>query len=288
MIFLDPKSDIAFKKLFSNAKHTDIIINFLNNTLQRPKDSQIISVTINDPYNHPETQFTKSSIVDVRCKDQNDAEYILEMQVVNQHDFAERAQYYVAIALARQLQRSEEYIKLTPVIFIGIVNFNIFKTEAYISHHGTVDLETHERTMTFQEYHFIELKKFNKDLDKLDNDADKWVYFFKYAKDLETIPKELKKPLALTEAFTILEQGNWTRKELEEYDRSLDELRIRNSQIKTARDEGLLKGKIEGKLEGEKAKALVIAKNLLDVLDTKTIALKTGLHVEEIELLKKI
>jgi hypothetical protein len=157
MIFLDPKSDIAFKKLFSNAQHTEIVINFLNNTLNRPKGKKIVSVTINDPYNHPETITAKSSIVDVRCTDQNGSEYILEMQVVNQQDYAERSHYY--------------------------------------------------------------------------------------------------------------------------YDRNLDELRIRNSQIATARD--------EGKLEGEKAQALTIAKNLLDVLDTKTIALKTGLSVEEIESLKK-
>jgi len=41
-----------------------------------------------------------------------------------------------------------------------------------------------------------------------------------------------------------------------------------------------------GKIEGEKMKAVEIAKNLLDILDIETIALKTGLSIEEIENLK--
>ncbi len=47
------------------------------------------------------------------------------------------------------------------------------------------------------------------------------------------------------------------------------------------------KGKEEGREEGEKIKALEIAKNLLDILDNKTIAIKTGLTEEEIDALRK-
>ena len=38
-------------------------------------------------------------------------------------------------------------------------------------------------------------------------------------------------------------------------------------------------------LDGEKKKQIEIAENLLDVLDTETIALKTGLTIKEVELL---
>ena len=38
---------------------------------------------------------------------------------------------------------------------------------------------------------------------------------------------------------------------------------------------------------GEKKKAIEIAKNLLDVLDSETIATKTGLSLEEVENLRK-
>lgn len=41
--------------------------------------------------------------------------------------------------------------------------------------------------------------------------------------------------------------------------------------------------KEEGREEGEKKKAIEIAKNLLDVLDDETISIKTGLTIEEVK-----
>lgn len=51
---------------------------------------------------------------------------------------------------------------------------------------------------------------------------------------------------------------------------------------------GRAEGKAEGRAEGEKLKAIEIAKNLLDVLDERTISIKTGLSLEEIQKLKNI
>lgn len=57
------------------------------------------------------------------------------------------------------------------------------------------------------------------------------------------------------------------------------------------RAEGIELGKQEGielgKQEGEQAKALEISRNLLDVLDDATIALKTGLTLEQITALRE-
>lgn len=40
--------------------------------------------------------------------------------------------------------------------------------------------------------------------------------------------------------------------------------------------------------QGEKKKALEIAKNLLDILDNETIAIKTGLTVDEVNRLRVV
>ena len=42
----------------------------------------------------------------------------------------------------------------------------------------------------------------------------------------------------------------------------------------------------QGRQEGEQAKALEIARNLLDVLDDSTIAAKTGLSVDDVQALR--
>ena len=42
MIFLDPKSDIAFKKLFGDIAHKNILISFLNSVLERIEGEKIV------------------------------------------------------------------------------------------------------------------------------------------------------------------------------------------------------------------------------------------------------
>ncbi|MCX5924999.1 MAG: Rpn family recombination-promoting nuclease/putative transposase [Candidatus Dependentiae bacterium] len=283
MIYLDPKSDIAFKKLFGSAAHKNILMSFLNSVLGRQIGELIIDVVMNDPNNVAETPLSKMSIVDVRCTDQHDNQYIVEMQIVTQKNYAARAQYYSSLALSRQLASGENYEKLVPVIFIGVLDFSLFKTKKYISHHFLLDDETYEHELEHLEFHFIELPKFNKELDARSTILDKWIYFLKNAEKLQQIPVTLKEPV-ITQAFDILAQSNWSKAELIAYDRYLDSIRSYFSQLETAEAIGEEKGRQEGKLEEK----LAIAKELLKlkVLDSATIAHTTGLTIEQIENLK--
>lgn len=286
MIYLDPKSDIAFKRLFGDIVHKNILISFLNSVLERPQGQQIVNVVMNDPNNVPETPLSKTSIVDVRCTDQSGQQYIIEMQVITQKDYTARAQYYSALALSRQLAAGERYDKLVPVIFVGILDFALFKTKDYLSHHLILDRNTYEQELKHFEFHFVELVKFNKNHDELVTFLDKWIYFLKHAVTLQKVPDSLDEPV-IHEAFDVLAQSNWSKKDLESYDHYLDAIRSSASQLDTAYDRGISEGKLKGLAEGEHKKALAIAKQLLDVLDVDTISQKTGLSVAEIKKLKK-
>lgn len=70
MIFLDPTSDIAFKKLFGDKERKNILIDFLNSVLGRVEGEKIVDVTIGDPHNYPKIRGAKFSIVDISCVDQ--------------------------------------------------------------------------------------------------------------------------------------------------------------------------------------------------------------------------
>ena len=61
MIFLDPKSDIVFKRLFGDNAHQNIVISFLNSILDRKGSEVIVAVTMNDPNNIPAISENKSS-----------------------------------------------------------------------------------------------------------------------------------------------------------------------------------------------------------------------------------
>lgn len=100
--------------------------------------------------------------------------------------------------------------------------------------------------------------------------------------DLEKVPASLQEPV-LKEAFNVLAQGNWSKKELEAYDQYLDEIRSTASQLKTAKKQGEEIGKEIGKLEEK----LAIAKRLLKTNDVATVAEITELTIAQVEDLKK-
>lgn len=280
MLFLDPKSDIAFKKLFGSVVNKNILMSFLNGVLERVDGEKIVDVIFNDPTNIAETPLSKASIVDVRCTDQNDNQYIIEMQVVKQQDYALRAQYYSALALSRQLGVSEQYNKLVPVIFVGILDFTLFTdNEDYLSQHLILNNKTHAHILKHIQFHFIELDKFRKTLSELDTMLDKWLYVLKHAVTMQKKPASFKEPV-LNEALDVLAQSNWSRKELEAYDRYVDAIRSSASQLDTARADGIEEGAFK--------KAVAIATKLLQAhVDIITITEATGLDLATIKKLKK-
>jgi predicted transposase/invertase (TIGR01784 family) len=275
MIFLDPKTDIAFKKLFANKKKKSILISFLNSVLERKRGNLITSVTILDPFNYPVTLGHKLSIVDLRCEDEQGKIYVVEMQLNEQKDYGDRSVYYAAMALSQQLKAKERYHNLTPVIFIGVLDFSLFKSKEYLSHHLILNSKTHEHALQLIEFHFIELPKFKKTIDNLDGIVDKWIYLLQNAEKLKNIPKQLTIPGVLEEALETLEQGHWSTEELAAYEAMLDQNRVAASVLMTAEE------------KGEKKALIKVAKTLLMTHSTKEIARITELTAEEIEELKK-
>ena len=288
MEFADPKSDIAFKKLFADQKHSNILISFLNSILNRKKNRRIIKVKIIDPNNQPEIKKHKFSILDVHCIDESGKNYIVEMQVANEYDFLFRSQFYSSLVLSRQLKKGENYNLLKPVIYLGIVNFNLLPgNKECLTHHFTLCDSNQKQYLNLFEHHFVELKKFKKDLAGIKTLSDKWIYLLKNASDLDKAPRKLTKEQDIESAFEILNTATWNKKEHERYFRYVDGIRVEQSVIETAEMEGVEKGRKEGREEGRENEKIKIAQQLLDILDDKTIAKKIGLSIEIIKKLRK-
>ena len=279
MKFADPKNDLAFKKIFGDEKHKNILISFLNSVLDFKDQYAIAEVSLANPYQVPKIPELKETILDIKATNKNGDTFIVEMQKKDVGDFTKRSLYYTSKAYIQQLPKANNYAELKKVYFIGILNFNIFDNKNYISRHLIINTETNTQDLDDFEFSFIELPKFNKALEELDSVLDKWIYFIKNASTLEMIPTLYKGLVNFKEAFEIATQTTWNKKELEVYDyisiKEYDELNA----LKTAEKKGMEKG-----MEKEK---LSIAKNLLDMLDDETIALKTGLEKEVIQNLRK-
>jgi len=274
MKFADPKNDIAFKKIFGDENKTEVLISFLNSILEFINNKQIKSLTIVNPYQVPRIEDFKNTILDIKAKNLDDEEFIVEMQVEKDINFVKRSLYYTSKSYVNQLDVAEKYPELKKVYFVGILDFAIFDTPDYISQHLILDTKTNKQEIKDFEFNFIELKKFNLSLQVCDTLAKKWIYFIKNVSTFNLIPKEYENIKEFQLAFESAKIFNWNKEELEVYDYvSMNEGKKR-SEIETA------------KLDGKKEEKLEIAKKSLEQgLDLDTVKIITGLTDKELELL---
>lgn len=242
MKFVDPTTDIAFKKIFGDEAHKDILIEFLNETLNLAY--KITEIQLLNPYQAPKLEGLKETTLDIKAKDQNGNEFIVEMQVEKETGFYKRVIYYSSKAYSQQLEKAEKYHLLKPVIFLGILDFKIFEHHNYFSRHLILNTENQQHNLKDLEFNFIELPKFNKQEHELTSISDKWIFFIKNASSLEHIPTNTDTD-ALKQAYEIAQQHQWTRSELDVYE--YQGLQI--GKIKGAIDTAHMEGKQEGKLE---------------------------------------
>jgi predicted transposase/invertase (TIGR01784 family) len=250
MKFIDPRIDFAFKKIFGSEDTKDILINFLESLLCLTGDKKIKEITIIDPFLAPKIKQLKISVLDVKCVDHRGISYIVEMQVRKVRAFLKRIQYNAAKTYINQLGKAEDYPKLNQVIAVTITDFTLFDDiESYVSCHITTEMETGKQYLSEIIYYFIELSKFKKKPDILDNPLDKWIYFIKYASDLEEIPDIFKEDIFM-HAFEKASIINMPKDEFELYEKEGMAVTDTRGAIELAREEGKIEGKLAGKLEG--------------------------------------
>ena len=81
-MFINPKTDFAFKKIFGSKHSHDILIGFLNGILYQGK-ATIVSLIILDPYQAPRIKGMKDSFLDIKATLSSGQTVIIEMQVLN-------------------------------------------------------------------------------------------------------------------------------------------------------------------------------------------------------------
>jgi predicted transposase/invertase (TIGR01784 family) len=296
-VFINPKTDFAFKKIFGSKKSKDILISFLDAILYNAGGT-ILDLEILDPYQAPRIKGIKDSYLDVKATITGNKTVIIEMQVLNVLGFEKRVLYNAAKAFSIQLGVGEDYALLNPVIALTITDFEMFTdSDRIISRYRLKEKDDLTDYSDDIELVFVELPKFTKSLPELETMVDKWLYFLflRSANQLESVPPSLDTVPALHHAFEIAKQSRLSRKELEILEKRQMFLHDNRNAILKAREDALKEGKQKGKLEGEKVgietgrlegerlKALEIAKQLLHILDIETISKMTGLSIAEIK-----
>ena len=204
--FLDPKNDLAFKRIFGTERNKDILIHFLNDIFGRTTDP-IEEVSFLKGAQDPMIAAQRVSIVDIMCRDTNGNRFIVEMQVGKEPGFEKRAQYYAAKAYIEQRDHGLEYRDLKQVTLLSILDFTLFPDKpAYLSHHVLLDKNTLTQDLKDFSFSFLELSKFTKTKEHLVTMTEKWAYFFKYADETQEaeLPQVIGDDLILDRAYEEL------------------------------------------------------------------------------------
>ena len=279
-------SDLFARYLLGKSGNEDLLENLVNATLSDFNFEEVKDLEIIDPFNLSENIELKESIIDVKAKTKDNKTVIIEFQLCGNMNFVDRIFYYISKNVVNELKEGEDYPKIQKIISINLLDFNLDFKDAGKPHRcfKLIDTKNQNISLDYIQMHIIEVQRFinileNSTVEELKrNKLLTWMKFFT-SKDLRLIENELK------EANPIM------TKAIEEYKRFTSDDKLMRAYA--ARDAFLVGQKMmlsrerkEGKLEGEKNKAISIAKNLKKSgLDIKFISENTGLSIEEIEKL---
>jgi len=257
MIFINPKTDFAFKKIFGSEQNPEILISFLNSLLYGGQP-RITSLEIINPYLAPKIQGIKDTFLDIKAKLTDETTVIIEMQVLNLAGFEKRILYNAAKAYSIQLETGDDYTLLNPVIALTLTDFEMFENLPQVISNFVLKEKKvlTDYPINDLELVFVELPKFTKELDELETLADKWIYFIKSARGLETIPETMAEVPEIRKAFEVANQANLTREELEALLQREMYIHDQRNAIKLALRQGIQLGREQEKQRTREAEQL--------------------------------
>ena len=278
-------TDFGFKRIFGTAPNKDLLINFLNSLFDGRKVIKSLKYSNSEHVGDIYTE--RKAIFDVYCESEDGEKFIVEMQNASQKFFKDRSVYYSTFPIREQAPKGDTWnYKLNPVYTVALLNYDMKDETAFdmneISHHVQLcDTATKRVFYDKLEFIYVEVAKFNKTENELVTPYDKWLYALKNLSSLNERPAALRDKI-FDRLFQVAEIAKFTPVELKEYEDSLKTYRDLKNSLDTAEE----KGRVEGRVEGEKRKAIAIARNLKSMgMSISDISNATGLQEEEIKAL---
>jgi len=254
------------------------LIAFLNAVLDIEDRKKLVSIEIIDNKElKKEMIYDKTGRLDVRAKTADGMQLDIEVQLTNQHNMDKRTMFYWGKLFLEGIQKGDDYINLSKVITINILDFDYLDIEKFHSkYHLWEDDEENYLLSDLIEIHFIEMPKFRgfAEKDLKGNALHRWLKFFDKMLSEEELKELIEMDSAIKRAEKKLEYLSSNKEAIELYQAREDALHERANMISSA------------KAEGQVEKAVQVAKNMLaSGLDIETISSFTEMPVEELKKL---
>ena len=277
-------TDFGFKRIFGTVPNKVLLIDFLNSLFNG--EQVIRDVTFLNSEHVGDVFAERKAIFDVYCENEHGEKFIVEMQNAYQTYFKDRSLYYATFPIREQAPKGADWdFKLQHVYVVALLNYEM-SDEAFsddtINHDvGLLDKQTHRVFNEKLTFKYVEIAKFNKNIEGLSTNFDKWLYVLKNLSRLDRQPRYLQNEV-FNRLFAEAEIARFTKNELREYEDSLKAYRDIKNSLDTAKEEGRAEGRAEGELNKAKEIAAKMKSNGISI---DSIIQMTGLSVNDVNSL---
>lgn len=275
---LSPVNDHVFKRVFG--KHLRVLAGFLSAVLEMPIDASDIRVL--DPNFRAERDDDKLGVLDVKVETRNGV-IDVEVQVQPHLHLKKRLLYYTSRMFVEQIDKGQNYGKLTRAVSIMIVDFELIKTDSAFHHrYRLYDQENRLEYSDALEINVLEIPKVREDET---SPVSAWLRFFAAKTEDEFMSLAQTSP-AMEEAWGVIKELS-----ADERERLLAEDREKTRRDNAAYYEtglvegiatGVEKGRAEGRMEERKN---LVANMLAQGVSPEQISSFTGLTLGDVKAL---
>jgi predicted transposase/invertase (TIGR01784 family) len=291
--FINPFTDVGFKRIFGQEISKPVLLVFLNSLLEGER--KIIDLKFLDKEQLGLESGDRSLIYDIYCETETGEHIIVEMQNKYQPYFKERSIYYTARSIVEQGERGSQWkYDIKAVYLVAFLNFRIsdiskgFRTDVAL-----IDMK--ERTLFSDKVRlvYLQLPYFTKEADECETIFEKIIYTLKHMDILQRMPW-MAQNAVFKRLSEIAEVASLNSEERRKYDESLrayrDTIAVMEGQFAQGelkgRAEGRAEGRVEGRVEGRAEGILSIARKMKQKgKPVSEIAEMTDLSPDEIEKL---
>ena len=280
--FINPFTDIGFKRIFGQEISKPVLIAFLNALLG--EERTIVDVNYLDKEQPSESVYDRSLIYDVYCKLDSGEHIIVEMQNRSQPFFKNRSVYYVSRSISRQGEPGPEWrYDVKAVYMIALLNFkrddisSEFRTDVAL-----MDMKHKKLFSDKIRLIYLQLPYFTKELDDCESLFERLIYVLKHMDVLQRMPW-LAQDAVFKKLASIADVASMSPKERSDYDENLRRYRDTVSVMEGQ----YLEGRVAGRVAGRAERQVEIARNLKKMgMSVSDIARDTGLTEEEVKALQ--
>jgi len=244
--------DWALKRLLRSKANYEVLEGFLCELLKQ--DIRILEILESE--SSWANARDRSNRVDLKVRNQDREILLIEVQYEREFDFLRRILFSTAKTLTEHLTASEHYARISKVISINILYFDLGQGKDYIYHGRTQFLGVHYHDALwlndkqqklfgkhyphelYPEYYLLKINQFD---DIARDSLDEWVYFLKN----EEI-KEKFQAKGLRKAKEVLDIMNLGEEERSAYEWHVEEMRYQVSMYHSSFMDGQMEGEKKG------------------------------------------